>query len=225
MCFSAAASFSGAAILGVTGLLCLKKTTSSRQLFLACIPFLFAIQQFVEGMMWMASYGDLAGFIQTFDVGKYIFLTIALGIWPLWIPLSMYAIETVGWRKTILFSFLIFGIIYCVMAFIHLFYLWQPNDIIATIDSQSIRYGLPLDSSKTTIYTFFYLIATLIPPFFSSYRWMGLLGIANALTFVIATYLYFNLFISVWCFFAAWMSIGILIILSTNRDKLETTTE
>jgi len=51
MCFSATASFSAGAILLGLGTLTLKSARRPRELVLAAIPLLFAIQQLIEGVI------------------------------------------------------------------------------------------------------------------------------------------------------------------------------
>ena len=53
MCFSATASFSAGAVLLGLGTLTVKSAHRRRELPLAAIPLLFAIQQLTEGVIWL----------------------------------------------------------------------------------------------------------------------------------------------------------------------------
>lgn len=53
MCFSATASFTASAVLGITGIATLRQVKFKSLIFLACLPLLFAIQQFNEGLIWL----------------------------------------------------------------------------------------------------------------------------------------------------------------------------
>src|SRR5262249_22728319 len=53
MCFSAAASFSAAGLLGLTGIATLAQVRNRAELPLAFTPLLFAAQQAVEGALWL----------------------------------------------------------------------------------------------------------------------------------------------------------------------------
>mgnify|MGYP000091041284 FL=1 len=53
MCFSATASFAASAVLGATGIATLAKTKDRKMLPLATIPLVFAIQQAIEGGLWL----------------------------------------------------------------------------------------------------------------------------------------------------------------------------
>ena len=75
MCFSAAASFSAAAVCGGTGALTLPRAKKP-DLMLAFIPVIFGLHQTLEGFVWLTraeGVGRCAG---------YSFATIAFCLWP-----------------------------------------------------------------------------------------------------------------------------------------------
>jgi hypothetical protein len=53
MCFSATASFTAGATLSALGIATLTQIRSRRELLLGSFPLLFAIQQFIEGLVWL----------------------------------------------------------------------------------------------------------------------------------------------------------------------------
>jgi hypothetical protein len=53
MCFSAGASFGASAVLGAIGIVTLTKAKTTDQIPFASIPLLFAVQQAVEGTLWI----------------------------------------------------------------------------------------------------------------------------------------------------------------------------
>ena len=65
MCFSATASFSAAAVLLGIGTLTLRSALASRHAYrrrelpFAAIPLLFAIQQLIEGVIWLTFGADV----------------------------------------------------------------------------------------------------------------------------------------------------------------------
>src|SRR5438105_4037091 len=91
MCFSAEASFSASVVLGVIGVVAVKKVNVSSQLAFACIPFLFSFQQFTEGVLWLSLSTKEFAFLQ--PITTYLFLIFAQIIWPTWVPLSIMFIE------------------------------------------------------------------------------------------------------------------------------------
>ena len=62
MCFSASASFAASAALVSLGLLAVKKTDNKKDIPFFSIPFGFALQQAIEGLLWLSvnnSYSHL----------------------------------------------------------------------------------------------------------------------------------------------------------------------
>src|SRR5687767_3355250 len=100
MCFSAGASFGAAIILGAIGVVSLKKVRAPAQIIFAGIPLLFGLQQFFEGLLWLTL--THASYSSWHTITTYVFLLFAQGLWPLWIPLSMFLIEPDKMRRKIL---------------------------------------------------------------------------------------------------------------------------
>jgi hypothetical protein len=218
MCFSKEASFVGAAVLTIAGTLCIKETKYRSQLFLALIPFFFAIQQFAEGMIWLAATGDnLEWYVRVADKSKYWFLTIALVLWPVWIPLSLLSLERIPWRRSWFAAILGAGVVYSLTMLVHLYYIWTPSEISVDITEGSIQYGLHFP--YRIFFVLFYLVTVLLPPLLSSYSVVWLFGLANVIALGIAYAYYEYAFTSVWCFFAAWISLGIYLVIKESDDR------
>lgn len=218
MCFSATASFTGAALLTITGIATFGLKLTKRELMLALIPFLFAFQQFNEGWLWILLPEGTLDLKLTF--AKYGFLFVALAVWPFWIPMSLFMYEERAWRKRIFTILSLMGALYCLQMCGYLLYWIFANDVPVEIIHHHIEYQYTLFPNDT-LYGIGYLVCTLMPPFFSSSCSMRILGIGNLLAFAISEWLYTNAFVSVWCFFAAWTSIGIYLVLRYDRQKAE----
>ena len=104
MCFSATASFTAAAVLGATGGVALTKVKRKQDYFFAAIPVLFAVQQFIEGLVWMTLGQGLV--TESFAYG---FLFFAFLLWPVYIPLAVWAHERNPVRKCLLRYLIFFG--------------------------------------------------------------------------------------------------------------------
>lgn len=215
MCFSAEASFAGAALVGLIGILNVC-TASKKQLLFACIPFWFAIQQLIEGFIWLAYTYGIGSYEHVAYAGKFAYLAIAFGVWPFWISLSLLPLETIRWRRLVLWLLLATGAIYSIMRLALLLYGWSDGDIQTNIVGQHIVYLFPVEYLMLT--GIMYIVLTLLPQFISSYRGIIFLGIGNTLGFIAAYYLYSVAFVSVWCFFAAWVSLGTYTILRLNKQ-------
>jgi hypothetical protein len=70
MCFSATASFAGGVIISVIGVAVVTKVHKPSQLLFACIPLFFGLQQFTEGVLWLAIPNPEYAGIQRIGKGK-----------------------------------------------------------------------------------------------------------------------------------------------------------
>ncbi|MEO6304451.1 MAG: DUF6629 family protein [Bacteroidia bacterium] len=213
MCFSSSASFGISAVLLVGGIATYKQTKNISQVPFAMIPFIFSIQQFCEGLLWLSlTKPEFAGFERG---STYIFLILAQGLWPLWVPYSIYKIEENPDRKKVLKLFLISGLIVSV----YLMYSLTIYPAKASISTFHIQYDLARPHSN--IFTgVFYFIATIIPPFISSIKKMMIISLFGLASFLITILFYPEHIISIWCFFAAGISIGVILVLRKKTFSL-----
>lgn len=215
MCFSAGASFGAAAVLSIVGAVAVIKAKTIPQGLFAAIPFIFSIQQVAEGMLWLSfNRDDIPG--RSFFT--YVFLVFAIMFWPIWIPFTTRLLEKDVIRKKILTMILVAGIIVSVgFAGIILLY---PLEAVAT--HHHINYNLDLPPAIDNIMWLFnilYFTTTIISTFISSTKRMKLLGIVFIAAYLFAIYFYNGAVLSVWCYFAALLSIVILWIVSEFRSS------
>ena len=134
MCFSAEASFIVGGALLVVGVTTARKTIYQKELPIAMIPFIFAIQQLVEGFLWVSLINNDTSQIPFWLSNIYgVFIGI---IWPLFVPFAVYCAETNSKRRKIIASIGIAGIGLAIYTAIGI--LKQP--IIAEIINHSINY-------------------------------------------------------------------------------------
>lgn len=211
MCFSTEASFTAAFFLGAAGGLTLKSTSSRSQFFVAAIPLLFAIQQFSEGLIWLY----LSRHIGSYDLfinAERSFLTFAFLIWPIWIPLSFALIEPITWRRTLLFINLYCGL---ALSLLNLTYA-RKEEISVQIINHSLQYVGYLPKQGMI-----YPLIVILPLFLSSLKYVWIYGLLIVIGFAFADYYYAATFTSVWCFFAAIVSLFVYKIVKDNQFSLE----
>ncbi len=212
MCFSASASFGAGALLLGTGIASVNKSRSPEMLSFASMPILFGVQQISEGILWVTLPNpDAVGF---HDFNTYFYLVFAQVIWPVWIPLSLWLIEPSKNGKKIISYFLIFGI----LAAIYLIYCLWVYDASAVIEAHHIRYQV--DIPGIGVKRALYVSATIIPLFISSLKWMRVLGATILGSLIFSFVVYTQYVISVWCFFAAIISVLVYLIVVSNKDLL-----
>ncbi len=207
MCFSPEASFSASAVLVVAGVIAVKEAKFTSKLAFAFIPVFCAVQQFSEGILWLALQHPQ--YNQWRQPATYFFLVFAQVVWPFWVPFSIYLMEKKQPAKNILMGFTLFGGVLSLF----LLYRIMAYPVSATIECYHIFYDLIIPISSVIPVDICYLFVVLIPPFVSSAKKTSLLGIIIAVALVISELFYTKALISVWCFFAAILSVVVIYVL------------
>lgn len=208
MCFSTEASFSAALILGGMGCATIKVAPNRNFFILASIPLLFAFQQLSEGVIWYNFvYHALPAEFLHFSMQFY--LAFAFLIWPVWIPLALFAVEGINWRRILIGIDLTAGIY---LSFLNLSAALSQEASVQLVN-RSLQY-----IGNAPSQTFIYPLIVLIPCFLSSLRNIYQFGLLVAVSYMLAYYFYQTTFVSVWCFFSAIVSILIYKILRDNQS-------
>ena len=197
MCFSATASFSAGALLIVIGTLTLKSARRPRELALAAIPLLFAIQQLIEGVVWLTFRVD-APLLNSVMTHAYSFFSHVL--WPAYGPLAVWLIEPPGRRRQVLLLFVGGGFALAT----YLLYILLAFPVVSRPTGQHIEYVSPHFFAAVTMTL--YLLSTTASPLSSTHRMVKVFGVLALLAFGAAYTFYAQWFISVWCLFAALLS-------------------
>ncbi len=218
MCFSATASFTASFSLSVLGIATLTQTTSKNQLLLAAFPLLFATQQLLEGIVWLTL--DHKSSLLYF-IGIYGFLGFATGCWLIFCPISVYLLEENPFRKKLILGLTGIGTILG----IYLLSCVVKQEVMATNYSGNLLYNLNLLYDFKFIYfydicKYLYLLVISVPFLISSQRLLVLFGMLVILSFILADRFYQTTFISVWCFFAAFLSSVLLLIFFNWKTAL-----
>jgi hypothetical protein len=215
MCYSAGASFAAGVVISAVGVVVVRGVRESSQRLFAIIPFLFAIQQFAEGCLCLNLQSNDYEIFKS--ICNYVYLITAQVIWPVIIPLSVLLMEEDSKRRMILRTLLFAGI---ALSLYYGFYLLTSN-VTSEILNCHILYTI--DSLKTLALPIFlfYLAITVAPLFISSVKRMYLMGILMILSLAVAVFFFRVHLTSVWCFFAALISMVILWILRFNGAFFE----
>ncbi|AWH86382.1 hypothetical protein HYN59_15255 [Flavobacterium album] len=200
MCISSSASFTLAVLLAALGAASIGKARQRIELLFACIPLIFAIQQFAEGLIWV-SMGNLSLYRLRTDLA-YFYLFVAESVWPVLIPLALLLPERDRVRRNILRMLLIIGIFTSLYLAFYLF----TYSVGVTVADCHIRYMQHQHSPYHIMASLPYLFAILAPFWVSGIRGMYRLAVALTLSYLAAKVLYDRDFVSAWCFFAAVIS-------------------
>ncbi len=198
MCFSATASFIAGTTLSAIGVATLKTAKTKSEVPFAMIPLLFGAQQLIEGIIWLTFHFEAPQIKQALT---YLYSGFSHTLWPIYVPFSIGILETVPWRKKVIFGFLAAGI----AVGIYLLYYIVASPVTAEVIGKHIVYVSPHFYKIPMM--LIYLAATCVSCFFSSHRFVRLFGGLALLAFVAAYVIHAMALFSIWCFFAAVLSL------------------
>jgi hypothetical protein len=214
MCFSATISFLTAGLLFCIGVATLLKVRSKKQIFIALIPFIFALQQASEGILWLTLPSpQIYPHIITF--AQYGFLTAAFLLWPIIIPSSLYMLEADSTRRRLMLICLTIGLLWALTAF----YLMVTAGVHCAIVGSHILYDINESHVNRTMALLLYCCATILPFFIATRKDLKMFGVLLAISCALSYYMWYVHLTSIWCFFAAVLSLGLYWIIA--RDKSE----
>jgi hypothetical protein len=218
MCFSAGASFGASVVLSIIGTAAIMKARTIPQGLFAGIPVLFSIQQLAEGMLWLSLNNSGLEPWQPFFI--YTFLVFALVVWPIWLPLTIYMLEENTGRKKILWFLLLTGILVSVGASFAL--LCYPVTVLQFAHHLHYDIDIPGETKDfIRLFSLLYLAPTILVTFISSVNRMRWLGILFSLSYIITLFFYSGSVVSVWCFFAALLSLLVYWIISGLQKQFD----
>ena len=195
MCFSAQASFTVAAALGITSCISLAYSNKEHRM-IALVPMLFGLQQIAEGLVWLGIHNQVNHAIMI--MGTYIFTFFAVFFWPLWFSYAFGAIETNHHKKTLFKNIQKSAWLYCFLAALSLLF-YPPYPSI--IDGH-LCYFAQLALGLLLLTVIYHII--LLSSFFISSFWViRSAGILILLLSVLSITKFYSSFASIWCFFSA----------------------
>lgn len=205
MCFSAGASFTAAGVILVIGLLTLHKVRDRRILPFALTPLLFAVQQAAEGIIWLTA-GEPSSWILMF--ATYFYAIYAGFFWPVWIPYTLSVAERNGARKRLLQGILVVGSCVGILALMATLLF----GITVSAETGHIAYRfmtttcVAMPRSVAAAWWLLYLVAVVGSFFVSTVTYAWIAGALVAAGLGVAYIVYTAAIGSVWCFFAALVS-------------------
>jgi hypothetical protein len=202
MCFSATASFTAAAVIGSVGIATLSSAAAKpdrRILALAAFPMLFALQQVVEGMLWLDLASPEPGALR--GVLVHAFQGYAEVFWPVFAPLAALLIERERWHRILISVCLVIGM--ALSAYLLVAMIGHPYQ--ASVGEGHIVYRN--DFRYPTGIEVPYVVATTFSLLLSSEKDVQRLALVILIGFAVAYVSFHHAYISVWCFFAAIASV------------------
>ena len=108
------------------------------------------------------------------------------------------------------------------------FWVYPANEFVpveAKIIGYHISYQQDFPAAISNYCGGLYIVATIVPPFFSRIRRMWMFGATILISYIITKIFYTDFIVSVWCFFASVISIAVFAILYelNNPNKIIST--
>lgn len=208
MCFSAGASFTAAFVLSLVGIMTMREVRQRAWYGIALVPALFALQQAIEGMVWI-SQGMQPWWV-------YLYLLFVLLVWPVWMPLSLWLIERNKKHAHILKGCLFIGV-FAAAAFMYELVFYGAT---AAIIEHHVRYYFILPFYHSVFVSYLLYAVPVIGSFFaSSNRMLHMYGIMVFFAAGLSMLVWEFWFTSIWCFFGALISIGALLIVRREQHS------
>lgn len=198
MCFSLEVSAVASGVLLAAGTVGVIKARKSSVRYFAAIPLFFGIQQGIEALQWMVEKPSIESTIL-----GYGFLFFAFILWPFYTPFSVFMMEQHEKRKKLLKYLTYIGALESLFLFMAC--LLFPLSVYVV--ERHIVYDIyvPLISISLPLYVLAVSTSVL-----STRPYARLLGITTFVGFITSVLVYWYAFTSVWCFFAAILSVVVL---------------
>jgi hypothetical protein len=202
MCFSPEADFTGGLVVAAVGVQTLRQVRVPRELMIGSLPLLFGAHQFVEGFVWLGLRGEVSGGIAS--TAREAYVVFAHAVLPAFVPLGFLLLEPNPRRARWLWPFVTAGVV------LGAYLLWQVTGYPVAAQEQGHCIEYVTHTPNDDVIAGLYVVVTCGPALLSSrryLRWFGLLSLMGAIA---TASVRANELTSLWCVYAAFVSVLIL---------------
>lgn len=184
----------------------LREVKHWRELPFALLPTVFAVHQFLEAAVW--PNGVVSAGLAHWAMRAYVF--IALPLLPALVPLAILMLEPRGARLRVA-PFAVLGAV--VSTYLAVVVLTEPIGV--TTCPHALQYQTGIHDGY--VWAVFYVVAVIGPAVLSGYRSIVVFGWANLVGLTVVAVLYLQAFASLWCIYAAVLSVLVLVHMVRRR--------
>jgi hypothetical protein len=196
MCFSAEADLVGGIVLGAVGFDAVRHVRQrGDHRAVAALPLLLAVHQLDEAFVWWGLQGRVSA--EVGQVATWIYLLFAFVVLPVYVPLSVLALESPGRRRSLMVVFAGLGAV--VSAALLVAMLRGP--VTAAQGDHHLAYGTGLRAGGLVVAV--YVLTTCGAVVLSGYRRLAVFGLVNLIAVAVLAHLAIDGFASLWCGWAA----------------------
>ncbi len=184
---------------------------------MAVYPVAFSIQQTFEGLVWVGVNSADQTLVAVAARG---FLFFSHFFWLAWVPFSIYWLEDETWRRRLLLFLTGVGVASGVSVFLPSFLLadWLAVEHV----QQSLEYKTVLIYDglvSRTVLRVIYAVIIVSALLMASSWLVRVFGGIILVSLLVANHSFAHALISVWCFFAAVLSVYIAVILAIESHR------
>ena len=202
MCFAPEADAVLGGLVIAVGVDALRHVRDPKQIPLATLPLLFGVHQVSEAFVWWGLQGYVGHAVERVAVWTY--LLFAFGALPLLIPLAVGLVEPLRERRRAIAAF---GVLGLGVGGVLTFAMFRGS-IHTMIEGHHVEYQVDAVGNGGQL-TAVYVVATCGALIASSYRDLAALGVLNLAAVPVLMWMTLNGLVSLWCFWAAIVSIMI----------------
>ena len=202
MCFSPAADFTAGAVVAGVGVQTLRRVRLPRELVIGSLPLLLGAHQLVEGFVWLWLQGRVSGAVGA--TAREAYIVFAHAVLPALIPIGFMLLEPDRRRTRWLWPFALAGIL------LGAYLLWEVTayPIGAQVQARCIDYTT--HTPDDVLISALYVVVTCGPALVSSRRYLRWFGLLNLTGVIITAAVRADELTSLWCVYAAFVSVLIL---------------
>ncbi len=202
MCFSPEADFSAGTAVAAVGVVTLRRVRVPRELIIGSLPLLLGAHQFVEGFVWLGLRGQVSSGLGAAARDAYVIFAHAL--LPALIPVGFLLLEPDRRRARWLWPWALTG------AALGAYLLWQVTAYPVGAEEQAHCIDYTTHTPNSDPIAALYVAVTCLPALLSTRRHLRWFGALNLIGFAATAVVRADELTSLWCIYAAFVSVLIL---------------
>lgn len=202
MCFSPEADFTAGTAVAAVGVQTLRRVRVPRELVIGSLPLLLGAHQFVEGFVWLGLRGQVSSGLGAAARDAYI--VFAYAVLPAIVPIGFVLLEPDRRRARWLLPFAFAGVL------MGGYLLWQVTAFPVGAHEQARCIDYTTDTPNDFLIAALYVAVTCGPALLSSRRYLRWFGVLALLGVIAAALVRADELTSLWCLYAALVSVLIL---------------
>lgn len=201
MCLSAEVDLVAGLVIGAAGVDALRHAEDRKEIAVAALPMLLGAHQLIEAVAWWGLEDRVPAIAG--DVAVWIYLLLAFGVLPIFVPLAMVLLEPDVARARAMRHLVVMGAAVSLVLVATMI----RGPVEAAIGGRYIAYDIGLSHGGLVVAA--YVVATCGALLLSSHRVIVRFGVFNVVAVAVLIWLNTSGFASLWCAWAAIASMGV----------------